>query len=429
MALRQITPTDPAVDAALRFLSELLHSYPGGDVAFRLWDATEWRAGATPRVTIVVCHPGALRRLAAAPTELGLGEAYIYDDFDIEGAAEAVLPLAEFLAHRDWSWRERLRLKGLLDRLPEERDEPSRRRAALRGKLHSPARDRAAIRHHYDVSNQFYALWLDHNMQYSEAYFLRGDEDLDSAQLQKLEYVCRKLRLRPGERMLDIGCGWGGLMIHAAKHFGVEADGVTLSERQAEWARARIREEGLADRCRVEVRDYRDLPARAQYDKISSVGMFEHVGEAHLPEYFGHVFGLLRPGGLFLNTGIAAIVGRPPAKESFINAYVFPDGELEPISTTVRAAEQSGFELRDNENLREHYAMTLRHWVRRLEAHADEARRLTDDVTYRIWRLYMAGSAYRFTHGALNLFQTVFVKPGASGVAGLPLTREDWYVR
>jgi cyclopropane-fatty-acyl-phospholipid synthase len=253
------------------------------------------------------------------------------------------------------------------------------------------------------------------------------DDDLDTAQGRKLEYICRKLRLRPGERLLDIGCGWGGLVLYAAQHFGVDAYGITLSEPQAELAQQRIQQAGLAERCRVEVRDYRDVNSPDSFDKIVSVGMFEHVGEALLRTYFQQAWRVLRPGGVFLNHGIARNMAVPALlKDSFALHYVFPDGELVPISATLRAAEESGFEVRDVESLREHYMLTLRHWVRRLEEHADEARRLTGDVTYRIWRLYMSGAAHGFRTGTSNIYQALLAKP-AQGESGLPLTRADWY--
>ena len=263
-------------------------------------------------------------------------------------------------------------------------------------------------------------------MVYSCAYFATPEEDLDSAQERKLDYICRKLRLCRGERLLDIGCGWGGLIMHAAAHYGVEAVGITLSAPQAELARQRLRESGLSDRCRVEVSDYRDIEHGQLYDKIVSVGMFEHVGEAFLPEYFNRAYELLRPGGVFLNHGIAYSATYHRRGPSFSERYVFPDGEMVPINTTIRAAELSGFEVRDIESLREHYELTLHHWVRRLEAQAEQARAISDDTTYRIWRLYMAGSAHGFRTGRLNVYQTLLVKP-RQGDSGLPLTREDWY--
>ncbi len=238
--------------------------------------------------------------------------------------------------------------------------------------------------------------------------------------------MAKAWRLRPGERLLDLGCGWGALIMHAAAHYGVEAVGITLSVPQAEIARKRVREAGLNNRCRVEASDYRDIDHDQQYDKIVSVGMFEHVGEVLLPEYFQQAWTLLRPGSVFLNHGFAHSALYRRRGSSFVDRYVFPDGELVPISTSLRAAELSGFEVRDVESLREHYTLTLHHWVRRLENHAEEARRITSDTTYRIWRLYMAGSAHAFRSGRLNVYQVLLAKP-ANGQSGLPLTRSDWY--
>jgi cyclopropane-fatty-acyl-phospholipid synthase len=249
---------------------------------------------------------------------------------------------------------------------------------------------------------------------------------LDLAQEQKLEYVCRKLRLRPNDRLLDIGCGWGSLVIYAARNYGASALGITLSEQQARYARDCIHRHGLDDRCQVELCDYRDLGASPQFDKIASVGMCEHVGEDLLPEYFRRVSDLLRPAGVFLNHGIASSISDGRHEPSFVSRYVFPDGDLAPIATTLKAAETSGLEIRDVESLREHYDATLRFWVRFLEQHAAEARRLTDDVTYRIWRLFMAGSAHSFRSGRLNIYQTLLAK-AKDGRTELPLTREDWY--
>jgi cyclopropane-fatty-acyl-phospholipid synthase len=287
------------------------------------------------------------------------------------------------------------------------------RAAKLGGTLHSRERDRRAVRYHYDVSNEFYQLFLGTKMIYSEAYFGSPEDDLGSAETQQLERICRALRLQKGERLLDIGCGWGGLMIYAAQNFGVETLGVTLSERQAELAGQRIREAGLAERCRVEIRDYRDLDEQESFDKIASVGMVEHVGAAQQPDYFARAWKYLRPGGAFFLSGISRLFSVPAKRsDSFIEAYVFPDGELAPIHETLRAAEKAGFEVRSCEGMREHYGLTLRHWVRRLESHAEEARRLTDEATYRVWRIYMAGSAARFMAGAQNVHQTLLVKLG-----------------
>jgi cyclopropane-fatty-acyl-phospholipid synthase len=263
-------------------------------------------------------------------------------------------------------------------------------------------------------------------ISYSCAYFEDEKSDLNVAQVRKLDYICRKLRLRPGERLLDIGCGWGGLLAHAAAHYGVQALGITLSVRQAEVARQRIRELGLNDRCRVEVCDYRGLKLEEQFDKISSIGMSEHVGERQLAEYFSRAWHLLRSGGVFINTGTAASATYKRSGPSFIDRYVFPDGELDPISTSLHAAEASNLEVRDVESLREHYALTLRHSVRRPEANAEAASRLTNQMTYRIWRLYMAASVHAFSSGRMNLYEAVFAKP-LRGASGMSLTRSDWY--
>jgi cyclopropane-fatty-acyl-phospholipid synthase len=262
-------------------------------------------------------------------------------------------------------------------------------------------------------------------MVYSCGYFAHPDEDIDAAQERKLDYICRKLRLKPGDRLLDIGCGWGGLVIHAAQKYGVEAVGITLSKRQAEFATELVRSSGLEGRCRIEYLDYRD--ATGEFDKLVSVGMCEHVGAALMPTYFRRAWDLLRPGGAFLNHGIALAGTLREAKgKPFSDRHVFPDGELVPIGQTLTAAEQLGFEVRDVENLREHYVLTLENWVRGLEAHADEARRLTSDTVYRVWRLYMAGAANGFRRGDATLCQSLLVKPG-DGRSGLPLTRADWY--
>jgi len=413
--------------ASAEFLETLLADYPRRDFQVRLWDGTTRGAEKQPRFTLVLKHPGALRAMFLSPSELALGEAYINDDYDIEGDIEAAFDLADYLLGQERSLWRSLDLTVLLQRLPggglPRTDLHSTR---FSGPVHSKDRDRQAVTQHYDLPAEFYALWLDRRMVYSCAYFAKPEEDLDTAQVRKLDYICRKLRLRPGERLLDIGCGWGGLIMHAAAHYGVEALGITLSEPQAKLARKRLHESALNNRCRVEVCDYRDLETNRQYEKIVSVGMFEHVGEELLPEYFRRACSLLRPGGVFLNHGIAYSANYRRRGPSFTDRYVFPDGELLPISTSLRAAELSGFEVRDVESLREHYALTLHHWVRRLEARAEEARRITNDATYRIWRLYMAGAAHGFRTGRLNLYQTLLARP-RDGDTGLPLTRDDWY--
>jgi len=414
----------------LSFLQDLLGDLHPRDFAVRLWDGgtLEEEPGEPRRFTLVLKHPGAMRSLFRSPSELSLGEAYLYDDFDIEGDIGSAFALADHLVRLSPGIGERLRFARRLLSLPS----PDRARAVrpserLHGLRHSKPRDRLAVTYHYDVSNAFYSLWLDGRMVYSCAYFASPDEDLDAAQERKLDYICRKLRLRSGERLLDIGSGWGGLVLHAALHYGVEAVGITLSRPQATLASERIREAGMTGRCRVEVCDYRDVDEPVVFDKLVSVGMFEHVGKSRLAEYFRRAFRLLCPGGLFLNHGIACNPAFPPVPgPSFSDHYVFPDGELLPISDTLSAAEANGFEVRDVESLREHYVITLRHWVRRLEARREEACRAAGEMAYRLWRLYMAGAAHKFRTGRNNVYQVLLAKPDR-GASGLPLTRADWY--
>ncbi len=406
------------VQHSLAFLEEVLRDIHPRTFAVRLWDGTIMppATGQPARFTLVIRHPGALRRMFESPSELRLGEAYIYNDFDIEGDIELAARLGQWLAAQGLSMRDRLRLRSLLTALPDTSPPHDHREARLQGKVHSKVRDRSAIRYHYDVSNEFYALFLDRRMVYSTACFSRPEDDLDTAQLRKLENICRALQLQKSERFLDIGCGWGGLIIHAARNFGVEALGITLSEQQAELAQERIRMAGLQRCCRVEVRDYRDLEKAGAFDKIASVGMAEHVGAEQLQKYFAHIWELLRLGGTFFNSCISRPVNEPRHREdSFTEAYVFPDGELVPIHEVLASAETAGFEVRSTENMRNHYALTLRHWVHRLEDQADKARTITDDIFYRVWRLYMAGSAARFLTGKLHVYQTLLSKPKGGG--------------
>lgn len=414
---------DP-VSVSIEFLEHLFADYGKCNFRVRFWDGSTWGTNGPSPFTLVLNHPGALRAMFLSPSEVGIGEAYIYKDFDVEGDLEKAFELSDFLLTQERGLGNRLHLGTILGRLPAE----GRPRLVpkIRGTPHSKSRDRQSVTYHYDLPPEFFATFLDRRMVYSCAYFLSADEDLDTAQEQKLNYLCRKLRLQPGDRLLDLGCGWGGLIIHAASRFGAECLGITLSEPQAQIARERIREAGVQDRCAVDVCDYRDLRPDRQFDKIVSVGMFEHVGEERLPEYFQRAWQLLLPGGVFLNHGIARSAIYQHQGASFTDVYVFPDGELVPINTTLRLAEQAGFEVRDLESLREHYALTLHHWLNRLEAGADLARRVTNETIYRIWKLYIAGSAHWFRTGKLNLYQTLLCKPD-HGRSGLPLTRADWY--
>jgi cyclopropane-fatty-acyl-phospholipid synthase len=425
-ALAENAVREVPAQAAIELFETLLARYGKGDLQIRLWDGSTCGAS-QPRCTLVIRHPDAVRQMCDSPNEQALGEAYVNDEFDIAGDIATALEFGDCLLRQEFPLAERLRMAALLRRLP-----PSghlrllRQPPRLHGWLHSKDRDRQAIRYHYDLPTEFYALWLDPRLVYSCAYFQTAQDDLDAAQVRKLDYICRKLRLCRGERLLDIGCGWGALVQHAAEHYGVDAHGITLSAKQAEVAGERIRASGLESRCRAELRDYRDLDGSQPYDKIVSVGMFEHVGKKLLPEYFSRAWRLLKGGGVFLNHGIAYSATWPRPKPSFSDTYVFPDGELVPINESLHAAEISGFEVRDVESLREHYTLTLKRWVQRLEDHAEQARRITDDSTYRIWRLYMAGSAHRFARGRVNIYQTLLAKP-ERGDSRLPLVRDDWY--
>jgi cyclopropane-fatty-acyl-phospholipid synthase len=433
------------LDAARAVADDLFGAPHERTFAITYWDGTTESPPGSASFTLEIRHPAAFRRMLLPPTELKIVEAYLFNDIDLIGDVEAAADLGDVVANRLSKKGAVLRLVRHLVALPSRDTRPSEAsahvaRKLLRfGRMHSASRDAHAVRFHYDVGNDFYQLWLDQNMVYSCAYFERGDASLDQAQVAKLDLVCRKLRLRPGERFLDIGCGWGALVIHAAKCYGVSATGVTLSEQQASFARERVAREGLADRVTIELRDYRDI--HAEYDKIASVGMVEHVGLARLGDYFGAAYRALRPGGLFLNHGIISLADARPRplldplwrrlwqRDQFIRRYVFPDGDLVPSTAVIAAAEAQGFETRDVESLREHYAHTLRHWVRRLEAQTDEARRIVGDVTYRVWRLYMAASAHGFRIGRIGVIQTLLARPETNGDVRLPPTRTDIYAR
>jgi cyclopropane-fatty-acyl-phospholipid synthase len=429
MGTQQAPVGDRAVKKTLSFVEKLFGPYHPRDFAVRLWDGTTWdpEQDQPARFTLVLHHPESLRKMFWPPGELALAEAYIHDDFDIEGDIESVFLLGDYFEERSGNFRNIQLLADLFRLPPSPIHQANRTTAFLKGSPHSRKRDRQAVTRHYDVSGDFYSLWLDRRLVYSCAYFAAPDEGLDAAQERKLDYICRKLRLKPGERLLDIGCGWGALILHAASRYGVRARGITLSRPQADWASERIREAGLAGSCTAEVMDYRDIPERGGYDKLVSVGMFEHVGEAKLRDYFGVAWRLLKPGGVFLNHGIAYGPGVKDKNQSqFIQKYVFPDGELVPVTVALGASEDAGFEIRDVESLREHYALTLRHWVRRLEGNYERALRTAGEEMYRIWRLYMSGAAHYFTTGRLNVYQALLVKPDR-GVSGLPLTRADLY--
>jgi cyclopropane-fatty-acyl-phospholipid synthase len=422
-----------------RVLSEIFEGCSLDKVGVRLWDGTTW-PDERPRPAILALKDSeAIGRMFLPGTEAGLAEAYLHNDFDIEGDFEAAFEVGDFLLEHLGDWKRKLKLGGLLVALPPRNGKSALRRAArqllprIGDKTHSLERDRRAVTFHYDVSNDFYRLWLDRRMVYSCAYFMSKEDDIHAAQARKLDYLCRKLRLRPGQRLLDIGCGWGALVIHAAKHFGVRADGITLSESQAEAARAKIAEAGLTKEAKIDVRDYREIGANGSelYDAIVSVGMAEHVGRGRLPGYFNIAHRALKPRGVFLNQAIGeGVVPRPDNRNgSFIERYVFPDGDIPPLPIMLRAAESAGFEIRDVENLREHYALTLRHWLGGLERNHEQALSFIDEMTYRVWRLYLAGSMHGFGRGHLAVYQTLLAKLDPSGHTNLPLTRHDWYAK
>jgi cyclopropane-fatty-acyl-phospholipid synthase len=412
----------------------LVRDLIGADAGLRLraWDGSE--AGPPGAPVVVVKTPAAVRRLLTAPNELGLGRACVDGVIDVEGdlyAALAATPLAAEVGQASRpglptavrALRE-LAAIGALGRPPK----PPPEEARVAGRLHSKSRDAAAISHHYDVGNDFYRLVLGPSLVYSCAYFPRPDATLEEAQAAKLDLVCRKLGLEPGMRLLDVGCGWGSLVIHAAETYGVDAVGITLSAEQAKLARERVDERGLGDRVDIRVADYRDT-ADGPYDAISSVGMAEHVGRAQLGTYASTLLALLRPGGRLLNHAIARRPGPvPPARTSFLWRYVFPDGELQPVNVHVAAIEDAGFEVRDVEALREHYALTLRHWVGNLERDWDRAVALTSAGRARVWRLYMAGAALGFEAGRIGVNQVLAVRRDG-GRSGFPLTREQWLLR
>ncbi|MGY2067838.1 class I SAM-dependent methyltransferase [Blastococcus sp. SYSU DS0619] len=398
-------------------------------LSVRCWDGSERVVEGAP--TLVVRDRKALRRLVLAPGELGLARAYVSGDLDIEGDLYAALSFPDDLPSRPdlrLDRRTLTRLAGPLLRLGVLGPPPSPppEEARMRGIRHSLHRDRHAISHHYDVGNDFYRLLLGPSLVYSCAYFPEPGATLEQAQEAKLDLVCRKLGLSPGMRLLDVGCGWGSLALHAASRYGVSVVGVTISAAQAELARRRITDAGVADLVEIRLQDYREVHD-GPFDAIASVGMAEHVGRAQLPAYAARLHDLLRPGGRLLNHAIARGPAAGPDRPdpgSFLTRYVFPDGELQPLATHVQVLEEAGFEVCDTEALRRHYALTCRAWVRNLEEHWAEAVAASSPGRARVWRLYLAGSALAFERHRAGVNQVLAVRPG--GDSRLPLLRPDW---
>ena len=377
-----------------------------------LWNGQRVTAALEPAVNVTIRSPRALASFVR-PTMGKLARYYVEEDLDVEGETRQVIRVSEALSGAPAS--------------------AGNSAAAKLRKLfaHTRVHDSKSIRYHYDVGDDFYSLWLDSRRVYSCAYFKRPEDTLDVAQEQKLDHICRKLMLKPGERFLDIGCGWGALVLWAAEHYRVRATGITLSENQYEYARAEIARRGLSELCEVKLVDYRDVPEDSPYDKIASVGMFEHVGRKNLGVYFGKIRRLLRPGGLVLNHGIT--LNSIDQEElggdigAFIEEYVFPGGELAHISRVIEAMSAEGLESWDVESLRPHYARTLWHWVDRLEGSREAALAAVGERIFRIWRIYMAGSAHAFERGWMSIYQVLAGRPTEDGRLGVPSTREYLY--
>jgi len=405
---------------------------PDAPVEFRAYDGSKAGAESSP-VRITVKSPTAVSYLAQAPGGLGLARAYVSGHIDVEGDMYAALARMASAQRIDLDFPERLRLlrelggpRVLLPRVPPPPQEVRVNRRWLSGRRHSKVRDASAISHHYDVSNTFYEWVLGPSMAYTCACYPTATATLEEAQANKFDLVARKLALQPGMRLLDVGCGWGGMVIHAAREYGVKALGVTLSQEQAAWAQQAIKEAGVGDLAEVRHLDYRDV-TETGFDAVSSIGLTEHIGKAQLPGYFAFLYGKLRPEGRLLHHGITRPDNQGPARvtDGFIYRYVFPDGELEGPGYLMSLMNDAGFEVRHEENLREHYARTLAGWCANLDEHWEEAVAEVGEGTARVWRLYMAGSRLGFERNQIQLHQMLGVKLSSDGSSGMPL-RPDW---
>ncbi|REE91874.1 SAM-dependent methyltransferase [Cupriavidus plantarum] len=380
-------------------------------VRLRLWNGSEFALGRfdTPDVTLTVREAAALP-LLLVPSLDNLGEAYVQQKIDLDGKLADIINVGYGFSNAAKSLA-----GGMLAKVAQHF-------------THSKQEDKAAIQYHYDVSNDFYQRWLDPRMVYSCAYFENGDEDLATAQLKKIDHILTKIRLQPGQTLLDIGCGWGALVIRAAQKFGARCVGVTLSQNQFDLATARVKEAGLEDHIEIRLQDYRDVPG--QFDRITSVGMFEHVGKDNLPGYFGRIRELLTDDGVAMNHGITATdpdSGKVPMDGAgFMDRYVFPQGELPHIGLVLHTMQQGGLEAFDVELLRRHYAQTLRHWAENFEAHGDAIREMVGETKFRIWRVYLAGCAHAFTTDQMSIYQVVCHKAGRQAET-LPTSRRYIY--
>jgi cyclopropane fatty-acyl-phospholipid synthase-like methyltransferase len=421
---------EPAKELSLQILAGITQGRGLKRVNVRLWDDTWWPDNRPHAATLVLNRPSSLKEMLLPGTEAGVGEAYIHSAFDIEGDFEAAFEVADILVEETDGWSKKLKLGYLLHRLPDaDKGSGGFQPARLTGREHSTRRDREAIGFHYDVSNHFYQLWLDSRMIYSCAYFMDRGEDLEHAQVNKLHHICRKLGLRSGQRLLDIGCGWGGLICHAAHVYGAQCHGVTLSQAQFDFTSAKIERMGLGNLIKLELRDYRSIDVAEGYDKISQVEMFEHVGLDNHDMHFEQVRKLLRPRGLYLHqastrwaTPDLSKFRKPTRYQKVITQFIFPGGELDYIGLTATNLERHGFEIHDVEGLREHFQLTLEHWVERLYKNQDAAFAEIGRKKTRMWLLYFALFGRAFERGTIGVFQTLASKRAVGG-AGLPLKR------
>lgn len=410
-------------------LKPLFVSFGWDEAALRVdfWDDSTF-GNSDAKSTVSINSPEALRHIIWRPGELGLARAFVLGQIDLGGDVYNGL---RSIVKIEPSFR-RVGIRTLADSLRSakqfgvlgKRPMAPPEEIVPKGKVHSRERDSQSVSHHYDVGNDFYRLVLGPSMVYSCARYTQEDETLEEAQANKCDLVSRKLGLSEGMRLLDVGCGWGTMVIHAAKHYGVSAVGITLSKEQANLARERVRNEGLSDKIEIRVQDYRDL--NEEFDAISSIGMFEHVGKRQMLEYFRVLYRALKPGGRLLNHAIDKPTGSAMASDGFVFRYVFPDGELQDISTSIDAMQENGFEVRDVETLREHYAKTLQTWVTNLEANWEEAAALVGSNRARIWWLYMLGSALAFEDNRISIHQTLCTKTPENGASGMPLTRHSF---